>query len=684
METTPTIDWSKATDGTAVVADDPYLTNYAPQLRARHEYYRRMKSAIDANEGGLEKFSRGYEVMGFNKVPGGIMYREWAPNAKMLNLTGDFNGWDKYSHSCVKNQYGVWELFLPNRPDGTPAISHQSNLKIFIETPSGEQSFRIPAWISRVEQERGNPIFHGVYWDPPQQYQWKNKQPKRPESLKIWECHVGMSSADSKISTYKEFTRDVIPQAVELGYTAIQLMAIMEHAYYASFGYQVTSFFAISSRFGTPEDLMELIDTAHGHGLVVLLDVVHSHASKNVADGLSMFDGTDHCYFHSGPLGSHPVWDSRLFNYSNYEVLRFLLSNLRWFIEKYQFDGFRFDGVQSMLYKHRGQGHIEKFDDYFGSSVDGDAIMYLTLANDLLHSLRPNMITISEDVSGMVTMCRPISEGGFGFDYRLAMGIPDKWIAMLKKLKDEDWDMGNIVYTLTNRRYKEPCIAYAESHDQSLVGDKTMAFWLMDKEMYENMSVLSPMTPVISRGLALHKMIRLITFALGGEGYLTFFGNEFGHPEWVDFPRAGNNDSCHHARRRWDLSKDQLLRYHFLRAFERDMLHLEGKYPWLTSAQYVQLKNEKDKVIAFERGGSLFIFNFHPEKSFSDYRVGTSLAGKHRILLNSDDAAYEGFKRINAAGEYFTAPTPADGLPHSLQLYLPSRTCIVLRPEHAL
>jgi len=612
------------------------------------------------------------------KVDKGIMYREWAPGAKALYLTGDFNGWNTQSHPAHKDQFGVWNLFLADSADGTPAIPHGSKVKIYMLTAKNQWDYRIPAWMHRVIQSHNNPTFDGQFWNPPQPYVWKNKSPKKPIDLRIYEAHVGMSSIDPCVSTYKKFQLEVLPQIVELGYNAVQLMAIMEHAYYASFGYQVTSFFAVSSRFGTPEELMELVDTAHGLGLYVLLDVVHSHASKNVLDGLNQFDGTDHCYFHEGPRGYHPVWDSRLFNYSHWEVLRFLLSNLRWYVDHYHFDGFRFDGVTAMIYFHRGLSAANSYGHYFGADVDTEALMYLTLANDLLHELNPEVITVAEEVTGLASLCRPVAEGGTGFDYRLGMGIPDKWIEILKTQKDEDWNMGNIVFTLTNRRYKEATISYVESHDQAMVGDKTTAFWLMDKEMYDNMSVMSPLTPVISRGIALHKMIRLITCALGGEGYLNFMGNEFGHPEWIDFPREGNNSSYHHARRRWDLPRDKLLRYKFLRNFDVAMNHLEDVYKWLVSPQYVQLKHEGDKLIVFERGGLLWIFNFHPTQSFPNYRIGCHDKGKFVIKLDSDRSEFGGFDRIDPANTYFTSPVPFHDLPNSIQVYIPSRVALVL------
>eukprot|EP01111_Echinosteliopsis_oligospora_P004620 TRINITY_DN1762_c0_g1_i1.p1 TRINITY_DN1762_c0_g1~~TRINITY_DN1762_c0_g1_i1.p1 ORF type:complete len:773 (+),score=216.46 TRINITY_DN1762_c0_g1_i1:112-2319(+) len=661
-----------------VVADDPSLAPFQNVLKMRHEKYLAKKKELVDKEGSLLQFSKGYEKFGILKVKGGIQYNEWAPGAQEIFLVGDFNKWNKTSHPLKKQDYGVWSIFLPDQNDGTPAISHGSKIKIYMRLANGEWDYRIPPWLHRVVQEKGNPIFDGVFWNP-SPYQWKNKAPSKPKDIRIYECHVGMSAIEPKINSYTDFANDIIPMVKKLGYNTIQLMAVMEHAYYASFGYQITSFFAVSSRCGTPEELMYLIDTAHGHGITVLLDVVHSHASKNVSDGLNMFDGTQHCYFHEGTRGTHPVWDSRLFNYSHWEVLRFLMSNLRWYAEHYRFDGFRFDGVQSMLYFHRGSSPANSYEHYFGPEVDEDAITYLLLANDMLHELNPNVITIAEEVTGMPTLCRPIVDGGFGFDYRLGMGIPDKWIDLLKKHKDEEWDMGNITYTLTNRRFNEATIAYVESHDQALVGDKTTAFWLMDKEMYTHMSVLQEPTPVIARGIALHKMIRLITFSLGGEGYLTFMGNDFGHPEWIDFPREGNDYSYHHCRRRWDLAEDKLLRYQHLRAFDVAMNSLEDSSKWLLEREYIQCKNEADKVIAYERGGLLFILNFHPTASHANYKIGVTKPGKYNVVLNSDEVAYGGFARIDTKEACFSVPEKWHDLDNHIQVYLPSRVCLVLK-----
>ena len=307
------------------------------------------------------------------------------------------------------------------------------------------------------------------------------------------------------------------------------------------------------------------------------------------------------------------------------------------------------------------------------------------LANEMLHTLYPNAITIAEDVSGMPTLCVSLSLGGIGFDYRLAMAVPDLYIKWLKEKQDSEWDMSQLTHVLTDRRHGELTIAYAESHDQALVGDKSLLFWLCDKELYTNMSTLTEMTAIIARGLSLHKMIRLITHSLGGEGYLNFEGNEFGHPEWLDFPREGNNNSYWYARRQFNLADDEVLRYRFLNEFDAKMQWMEEKYGWLHSPQaYISLKNESDKVIVFERAGLLWIFNFHPSQSYTDYRVGVEEAGTYQVVIDTDDPAYGGFGRNAKGTRFFTTDFAWNNRKNFIQVYLPARTAIVSHTPYCL
>ncbi|KAJ2661621.1 alpha-1,4-glucan branching enzyme [Coemansia sp. RSA 1200] len=685
QKTSPEEDPEISGDGTEVINSDGYLEQHREYFKQRYAHFKRWVKAIDENEGGIDKFSQGYKEFGLHVTAEGVRYREWAPGAREASLVGDFNGWDVNANPMERNEYGVWETVVANAASGEVAIAHGSRIKVTFVSGNGERIYRLPAWSTYVVQDLSkSPIYEAVFYNPPNKYQFKHKRQEPDTDLRIYEAHVGISSPKARVATYKEFTRDMLPMIKDLGYNAVQLMAVMEHAYYASFGYQVTSFFAPSSRYGEPDDLRELVDTAHSLGLSVFLDVVHSHACNNVEDGLNQFDGTDHCYFHEGGLGRHELWNSRLFNYGQHEVLRFLLSNLRYWMDEFGFDGFRFDGVTSMMYKHHGiaYGFSGDYNEYFTGNTDEDAVVYLMLANYMSHKVYGRLVTVAEDVSGMPALCRPVSEGGVGFDYRLTMSIPDMWIKLLKEKRDEDWDMSHIAHQLTNRRYQERAITYSESHDQALVGDKTLAFWLMDKEMYSNMSNLTPLTPVIERGMALHKMIRLVTCGLGGEGYLTFEGNEFGHPEWLDFPRAGNGSSFHYARRQFNLVRDDLLRYKYLYAFDKAMMELEAEHRWLSARdQWVTLKHEGDKVLAFERGGLVWIFNFHPTQSYADYRVGVAWPGKYTAALATDDTRFLGQGRIDGSVAHFSTPMEWNARPNYIQVYLPARTAVVLRHD---
>jgi len=660
---------------------DPYLADHEKEIKRRFGEFKKFVSDINSREGGIEQFALGHKKFGFQVRPNNdILWTEWAPAARSLHLMGEFNNWSRSSHEFKKLDYGRWELLVPAE-NGKVAIGHGTKVKVLV---NGQ--VRISPWASFVLQppkERQNKegtAYCQHFWNPDEKYVMKNPRPPKPKSLRIYECHVGISSWEGKVNTYSDFTRTVLPRIVNLGYNTIQLMAVMEHAYYGSFGYQVTSFFAPSSRYGSPDELRELVDTAHGLGLTVLLDVVHSHASKNVEDGLNMWDGSEAGYFHAGERGNHPLWDSRLFDYTMWETLRFLLSNLRMWLEDFGFDGFRFDGVTSMLYHSRGlgQGFSGGYHEYFGPNTDTEAVVYLMLANYLVERLLDGQgITIAEDVSGMPALCRPIREGGTGFDYRLAMAVPDMWIKYLKEKSDEDWEMGHIVHTLTNRRWGEKCVGYAESHDQALVGDKTLAFWMMDKEMYTGMSALYPMSTVVSRGMALHKMIRLIVHGLAGEGYLNFMGNEFGHPEWLDFPRVGNGESYHYARRQWNLVDDHNLLYRCLNQFDAAMNHMEEEQGWLNQEPaYVSTKHEGDKIIVFERGNCVFCFNFHPTESFADYKIGVEVEGEYRIVLDTDWKELGGHGiRDRSVSSHTVSDSPGyNGRKTEMMVYLPSRT----------
>jgi 1,4-alpha-glucan branching enzyme len=654
-----------------LVLDDPWLESHAGAIRHRIDRFKATLADIDGRSGSLAAHATGHKLTGIHRqADGGWMVREWLPKAKAVSLVGDFNGWNRESHPLAPARGGVWQLHLP---PGT--LSHGQKVKLHITGADGSHRDRVPACILRAVQDPVTHDFSGQIWEPEETYHWRHDFD--PSSVKvplIYEAHVGMSGEEGRVHSYREFANATLPRIAADGYNVVQLMAVQEHPYYGSFGYHVSSFFAPSSRFGTPEDLKYLVDTAHGLGIAVLLDIVHSHAVKNIAEGLNDLDGSGNLYFHGDDRGDHPQWDSKVFDYGRPEVRQFLLSNVRYWLEEFRFDGFRFDGITSMLYWHRGCESFDNYDKYFTHGVDNDAILYLQLATTLAKELRPGAIVIAEDMSGMPGLCRPVNEGGVGFTHRLAMGIPDFWIKLLKHTRDEDWNLDEIWGTLVNRRHGEANIAYAESHDQALVGDKTLAFWLMDEKMYWNMGKDDP-DPVVERGIALHKIIRLLTFALGGEGWLNFMGNEFGHPEWLDFPREGNGWSYHYCRRQWSLADNPALKYVWLGDFDKAMLETGKRYgiPGNERAQNLWMDYDR-RIMCARRGDLIFVFNLSVDISVPDFELPVPGTGAYRLILDTDARELGGQGRVDASIEY---PVDENG---KLTIYSPARTAMVFAP----
>ncbi len=649
---------------------DPFLLPFKNDIELRMENYRKTKERILQGEKSLNEFANAHEYFGFHRQNNGWIYREWAPNANEVYLTGDFNDWRWLDHPLKKLENGVWEIFL----EGKDALYNGCHVKAIIK--SGDKLLeRIPLYIRRVEQNPVDYSWCGVICDEPA-YKWRNNSFKPKKNLFIYECHIGMAQEQERVGSYAEFTKNILPRVKKAGYNVLQIMAIMEHPYYGSFGYQVSNFFATSSRLGTPNELKELIDKAHSMGIAVLLDVVHSHAVKNTAEGINEFDGTTYQFFHEGARGDHPAWGTKLFNYAKPEVIHFLLSNLKFWLTEFRFDGFRFDGVTSMIYHDHGLGSaFTDYSKYFSMNTDTEAITYLQLANELIREVNPNAITIAEDMSAMPGMCLPIEEGGVGFDYRLAMGEPDLWIKLIKEQKDESWNVWHIWHELTSRRPFEKYIGYAESHDQALVGDKTIIFRLCDSAMYTAMTKFVD-SDVINRGIALHKMIRLISLSAGGEGYLNFMGNEFGHPEWIDFPREGNGWSYFYCRRQWHLADDKDLKYHYLSDFDRDMIALCKKRKVFNKEPKSLYIDGEKQVLIYKRGGITFLFNFSPVNSYEGYQARVEKPGEYKTVLSTDDHRYGGFARVAHAQTYKAVKNEKGE--YTFPIYLPSRTAICL------
>lgn len=662
-----------------IVKNDPWLKDYEQAIAGRHQFA--LDKIGELTQGGkstLSEFATGYLYFGLHRTSTGWVFREWAPHATDIYLIGDFNNWKespKYRMKRLKGT-GNWEIKLRGN-----ALKHGDlyKLKIHWDGGCGE---RIPAWCRRVVQDEQTKIFSAQVWAPEKPYVWKKKS-FRPNTspLLIYECHIGMSQDAEKVGTYNEFRENVLPRVVADGYNCIQIMAIQEHPYYGSFGYHVSSFFAASSRFGTPEELKQLIDEAHKSGIAVIMDIVHSHAVKNEVEGLGNFAGDPSQYFYGGGRREHPAWDSLCFDYGKNEVLHFLLSNCKFWMDEYHFDGFRFDGVTSMLYYSHGLGEAFcNYGDYFNGGQDDNAICYLTLANKLIHEMNPKAITIAEEVSGMPGLAASFEDGGYGFDYRMAMNIPDYWIKTIKEKKDEEWKPSSLFWEVTNRRKDEKTVSYCESHDQALVGDKTIIFRLVDADMYWHFKK-GDENYTVERGIALHKMIRLLTASTINGGYLNFMGNEFGHPEWIDFPREGNGWSYKYARRQWNLVDNKELCFHYLGDFDKAMLAIIGREKNIQKSPVVEIwHNDGDQILAYSRKDLVFVFNFSYNRSFTDYGFMVP-QGAYDVVLNTDAPEYGGHGLNDDSVRHLTNFDPLlarDGKGW-LKLYLPARSAMVLR-----
>ncbi len=657
-----------------LVKDDKWLEPFSETIINRIKEAD-TKEAELTGEKSLADFATGHLYFGLHKTVEGWVIREWAPNATHIYLVGTFNNWEEKEDFLFTGlENGVWELKLEKE-----ALHHEDLYALSVHWAI-DFGKRIPAWATRVVQDSNTHIFNAQVWAPENPYQWKLPDFRREnEPALIYEAHIGMAGEAERVHTYNEFREEMLPRIKANGYNVIQFMAIPEHPYYGSFGYHVSSFFAPSSRFGTPDELKQLIDAAHEMGIAVIMDLVHSHAVKNEIEGLGNYDGSRFQFFHDGAKGDHPAWDSYCFNYGKNEVLHFLLSNIKYWLDEFKFDGYRFDGVTSMLYFDHGlERAFTSYDDYFNAGVDHEATTYFRLANKLMKQINSNSISIAEDMSGMPGLAVPVDDGGLGFDYRMAMGVPDFWIKTIKEKSDDEWDVGDIFYQLTSKRMDEKVVSYAESHDQALVGDKTIIFRLIDKEMYFSMRKDQP-NLIVDRGIALHKMIRLATASTAGGAYLNFMGNEFGHPEWIDFPREGNGWSYKHARRIWSIANDPELKFHWLYDFDKEMINLINKNKLLTVPSVdLVLENKPDKVLAFHRGLFLFVFNFNPTQSFTDYGIPLG-AGKYKVVLNTDSGRFGGNDLVDEQISYYTLPSAGITSQHYLKLYLPARTALVLK-----
>ncbi|KAG8075748.1 hypothetical protein GUJ93_ZPchr0006g43795 [Zizania palustris] len=557
-----------------------------------------------------------------------------------------------------------------------PAISHKDKYRLYFNTPDGALE-RIPAWATYVLPDVRGKQSYAVHWEPPPEeiYKWRFERPKVKGSLRIYECHVGISGSEQKISSFQEFTSNVLPHIKDAGYNAIQLIGIVEHKDYSSVGYKVTNYFAVSSRFGTPEDFKKLVDEAHGLEMVVLLDIVHSYASADELVGLSLFDGSNDCYFHTGKRGHHKYWGTRMFKYDDVDVLHFLFSNLNWWVTEYHIDGFQFHSLSSMLYTHNGFSTFTgAMEEYCNQYVDKDALIYLILANEMLHELHPDIITIAEDATFYPGLCEPTTQGGLGFDYWVNLSIPEMWLWHLENVPGQEWSMNKIMKVLISKNCN--MLSYVENHNQSISGRKSFAEIILHKEKCSNNSVSDD---GIFRACSLLKIIKLLTFSTSGGAYLNFIGNEFAHPKRIEFPMSGNDYSFGLANRQWELLEKGVHKHIF--NFDKDLMSLDGKERLiLRGSPNIHHCDDTSMFISFTRGPFLFVFNFNPDATSGLYSVGVDEAGEYQLILNTDETKYGGRGELKS-NQYMkrTSDNRVGGCRNSLELALPSRSAHVYK-----
>lgn len=665
---------------------DAELSPYVDILLRRRDRFTAETARLRAEHGSLRDYADLHLTLGMHKImdENGLpcwRLREWMPAATSLWLTTDrlkFQRWARYAFRRVSAD-GLWELVVPAEELPHGAYMELRVLPDAEGSPDGRPQRRVPAFARWVEQDAEVlEQWCARVWDPPEPYVFRHDD--RPRSLefpRIYEAHVGIAQpylgrTERSVGSYAAFARHILPRIRDGGYTAVQLMAVAEHPLYKSFGYQVSSYFAPSSRFGLPDDFKALVDEAHRLGLAVILDITHSHAAPNTEQGLARYDTGPYLF-----ADKDNQWGTVSFDYGKEMTRRFLLSNCRYWMEEYHVDGFRFDAVGNMIYLDHGFGddfsHVGRcFYTAAGSNrVDQDGVLYLELANTLVHELRPQSLTIAEEFSGMPGMTSPPSEGGLGFDHRFAMGIPDFWGKFIK----EGRSVGMLWYEMTNRRRYERTISYVACHDQCINGKDAMIWRLIGDEMYTQMSCLRDSWNT-SRGLALYKLMRLVTLATAAHGYLSFMGDEFGHPEWIDGEA--------YAHRQWHLAERDDLRYADLAAFDRDCLReIVGRHLEQFRTQ-VRLRHldEDSRTLAFERDRLLFVFNFHELHSQPALELWVT-PGKYVEMLSSDEPRYSGHGNMVLADppvEHFSDPH-SGSTEQRIGVYLPPLTALTLLRE---
>jgi 1,4-alpha-glucan branching enzyme len=662
--------------------EDATLAAYRDFLERRARRFTGELKRIVAAYGSLRAYAALHTNLGIHKIrrtDGTFSWRlrEYMPNAEDLWLTTDRLNFQRHaSYRFRRLENGVFQLSLPE-----DALAHGTYMELRVKPrkrgPEQGALRRVPAFATWVEQDAVLPSqWCARLWAPEKPYRFRHRRPAKAVFPRIYEAHVGMAQSalarqGQSVGSYRDFAADMLPRIRDAGYTAVQLMGILEHPLYRSYGYQVSSYFAPSSRFGTPDEFRGLVDAAHGLSLMVILDIPHGHACANTEQGIAAYDGSRYLF-----SGEHNQWGTPSFDYAQEMTRRFLLSNCRYWLEEFRVDGFRFDAVGNMIYADHGVdddfSHVGRC--FYGGNglprADENGELYLCLANALIRRIRPQALSIAEEFSGMPGLTCPPKEGGLGFDYRFAMGIPDYW----EKCIESPRDMGSLWYETTNHRPYDRTVSYVECHDQCINGHDAMIWRLIGKDMYDYMAVFTDNWNT-SRGLAFYRLMRLVTLCTADAGYLNFMGDEFGHPEWLDDESR--------AHRQWHLAGRADLKYAGLAAWDRAQMTLvAGRLPDFQQQPLFRFIHEDDRILAFERGRLLFVFNFHELQAKTNLLFAVT-PGKYVERLSSDETAFAGKGNLCVGVppvEHFTRV-----LDHrheqDVSLYLPPMTALVLHRE---
>ena len=631
-------------DGRAVLYEDPYSF---PSLR----------SEFDAHLLAEGTHMQMYEKLGahLTEINGseGVLFAVWAPNALRVSVVGEFNEWDGRRHSMrfhVDN--GIWELFIPGLGEGT---------LYKYEIKTRYQGYMVSKADPVGFYSELRPKNASIVWDIGK-YEWQDQDwvESRAEKqaadapISIYEVHLGSWRRKEgwEWLTYQDLARDLIPYVKHMGYTHIELLPIAEHPFDGSWGYQVTGFFAPTSRFGTPDEFMAFVDACHQEGIGVILDWVPAHYPKDEV-GLGFFDGT-HLYEHADPRqGAHPDWGTYIFNYARNEVSQFLISNALFWLDKYHIDGLRVDAVASMLYLDFSREPGEWVPNRFGGRENLDAIAFIRRFNTAVHQYFPGVITLAEESTSWPGVSHPVSEGGLGFSYK--------------------WNMGWMHDTL---QYIETDPIYRSFHHGTLTFSLLYAFsekfvlpFSHDEVVHLKKNMLDKMPGDLWQKFANLRLLFGYQWSHPGKK-LQFMGTEFG--QWREWNEAQSLD--------WHLL-DQDSKHIGLQELVRDLnglyrsesaLH-EEEYSW-NGFFWVDLHDSQNSILSYGRrsvdddGTILVVCNFTPVVR-PGYRLGVPEPGVYEEILNTDAADYGGSNVVNEPRE--SSPTPWQDLPHSIILTVP-------------